>query len=79
MLTVTVEELEIKRLLGTGSFGKVFLVMHKNTKKHYAMKVLQKDLIMEMKQVRFYYAARPLLLIPVPRWSTRSMSATFSS
>jgi serine/threonine protein kinase len=36
------------KLLGTGAFGKVYLVQSHQSKKHYAMKVLSKD------QIRHY-------------------------
>ena len=37
----------IKSVIGKGSFGKVFLVKKKDTKKVYAMKSLRKDVILE--------------------------------
>jgi serine/threonine protein kinase len=37
----------IKSVIGKGSFGKVFLVQKKDTKKVYAMKSLRKDVILE--------------------------------
>ena len=62
-MSVSIEELEIKKLLGTGSFGKVFLVMHKTTRKHYAMKVLDKALVVEMKQVEHTLNERNILVM----------------
>jgi len=41
----------IMQTLGTGSFGRVHLVKHKETGKYYAMKVLVKRQIIESKQV----------------------------
>ncbi|KAK7874096.1 hypothetical protein R5R35_004640 [Gryllus longicercus] len=40
-----------KRTLGTGSFGQVLLVTHKRSKKPFAMKVLEKEYIVQLKQV----------------------------
>jgi len=47
-------DFEIIRTLGTGSFGRVHLVRHKDTDDYYAMKVLNKNQIVKLKQVRFY-------------------------
>ncbi|KAH1001443.1 hypothetical protein HUJ04_005464 [Dendroctonus ponderosae] len=39
------------KTLGTGSFGRVFLVQHQQTKGYYAMKVIDKIRIVKLKQV----------------------------
>ena len=49
---MTLADLEVKKTLGTGSFGRVLLVRHIPTGKHYAMKVLKKAQVVRMKQVR---------------------------
>ena len=36
-----------QKVIGKGSFGKVFLVQKKDNKKVYAMKTLRKDVILE--------------------------------
>lgn len=38
------------RVIGRGALGKVFLVKHIKTGKHYAMKKMRKDLIMQNDQ-----------------------------
>jgi serum/glucocorticoid-regulated kinase 2 len=38
-------------VLGQGSFGKVYLVAHKQTKKIYAMKSIRKDVVIEHEQL----------------------------
>jgi serum/glucocorticoid-regulated kinase 2 len=38
-------------MIGKGSFGKVFLVEHKDTKHHFAMKCIRKDVILEHDQL----------------------------
>ena len=50
-LKVKLEDLDIRNTLGTGSFGRVHLVKHKATGKHYAMKVLRKNEIIKLRQV----------------------------
>jgi protein kinase A len=39
------------RTLGTGSFGRVMLVQHKQTKAYHAMKILEKQKVVKLKQV----------------------------
>lgn len=41
------EDFEIKKMIGKGSFGKVFLVQNKNDDHLYAMKCIRKDVILE--------------------------------
>ena len=47
----TVSDFKVIRVIGKGSFGKVFLVRQRNTKMIYAMKVLKKDNIVKRNQV----------------------------
>jgi hypothetical protein len=44
-------DFQIKSVIGKGSFGKVFLVEKKDTKKVYAMKSLRKDVILDYDQI----------------------------
>ena len=37
--------------IGTGTFGRVRLALYKPTKKYYAMKVMKKSLVIQLKQV----------------------------
>jgi len=43
----TLADFNILKMIGKGSFGKVFLVEHNTTKHHYAMKCIRKDVILE--------------------------------
>lgn len=45
------EDLIIRRVIGKGAFGKVFMVENKNTGKFYAMKSLRKDIIIDYEQL----------------------------
>merc|ERR1719239_2138797 len=49
--TASLEEFERLKTLGTGSFGRVMLVQHKANKTHYAMKILDKQKVVKLKQV----------------------------
>ncbi|KAK3276295.1 hypothetical protein CYMTET_15624 [Cymbomonas tetramitiformis] len=49
--SINKEDLEIKGTLGIGTFGRVFLVHHKYTKRTYALKALNKKNIVDQGQV----------------------------
>lgn len=48
---VTLEDFVIKKVIDKGSFGKVFLVENQKNGKVYAMKRLNKDVILQKNQV----------------------------
>jgi len=58
---VRIDDFELLRVLGRGSFGKVMQVRHKGTGQIYAMKVLRKSSIMERDQVDHTKAERRIL------------------
>lgn len=43
----TLEDFKIRKLIDKGSFGKVFLVVHKKTGRLYAMKRINKDILID--------------------------------
>lgn len=47
----TLDDFERVRTLGTGSFGRVMFVQHKPTKQYFAMKILEKEKVVKLKQV----------------------------
>ena len=49
--TVSLEDFQIMKVLGRGSFGKVTLVQYKQTGEYYAMKSLKKDVLLDQDQV----------------------------
>ena len=49
--TVELDDFQIMKVLGRGSFGKVCLVQYKPTKEFYAMKSLKKDVLLDQDQV----------------------------
>lgn len=48
---IALEDYNIKQTVGTGSFGRVKLVLHTKENKYYAMKILKKVEIIKLKQV----------------------------
>lgn len=52
----------IKKVIGRGSFGKVFLVQKKHSGEVYAMKSLRKDVILEYDQVESTRLEKDILL-----------------
>lgn len=59
---VSLADFQIKKVIGRGSFGKVFLVQHKETGKVYAMKSLRKDVILDYDQVQSTKLEKDILL-----------------
>lgn len=59
--TISLEAFKIIKVIGKGSFGKVFLVRQKSTSKLYAMKVLKKDYIIRKNQVEHTKTERSVL------------------
>lgn len=49
--TAALDDFERIKTLGTGSFGRVMIVQHKPTKDYYAMKILDKQKVVKLKQV----------------------------
>ncbi len=44
---ISLDKFNITKLIGKGSFGKVFLVINKTTNEYYAMKALKKDIVLQ--------------------------------
>jgi len=55
------KEYEVKKIIGEGSFGKVYLVKKLETGKVYAMKVLEKSEIIDPKQKAHMQAERNIM------------------
>ena len=47
---VRLEDFDIVKVIGRGSFGKVYLVKKKDDGNYYAMKTLKKDMILRKNQ-----------------------------
>lgn len=43
---VTIESFKLLKVIGRGSFGKVYLVQKRNSEEYFAMKTLKKDMIL---------------------------------
>jgi len=52
--------------LGTGTFGRVYLVQHKESNSYYALKVLRKSLVVRLKQVQHVNNEKEILIIAKP-------------
>ena len=48
--TACLDDFDRLKTLGTGSFGRVMLVQHKQSKTHYAMKILDKQKVFNSSQ-----------------------------
>lgn len=59
--TVCLDDFDLLKVIGRGSFGKVMQVRKKDTKKVYAMKILKKDTIIARNQVEHTRAERAIL------------------
>lgn len=58
---VSVDDFELLKVIGKGSFGKVFLVKMIHTDKVYAMKVLSKEVVKRRKQVEHTRTERRIM------------------
>ena len=61
-MNVNLNDFEIKKVIGRGSFGKVFLVQKIGDNEVYAMKSLRKDVIIEYDQVESTKLEKDILL-----------------
>jgi len=55
-------DFEFLRVIGKGSFGKVLLARHKVERRHYAVKVLSKCLVMKRNEAKHIMSERNVLL-----------------
>jgi CRP-like cAMP-binding protein/tRNA A-37 threonylcarbamoyl transferase component Bud32 len=60
-LNIPLSDLALRNTLGTGTFGRVKLVVHKKTSKTYALKILQKAQIVALKQEKNIMNEREVL------------------
>lgn len=51
-LTFNLEDFKIKKVIDKGSFGKVFLVVCQRTGNMYAMKRINKDILIDKNQIQ---------------------------
>ena len=60
--TATIEDFDLLKVIGKGSFGKVYLARYRQSGKHYAVKVLQKSAILKRNEVKHIMAERNVLM-----------------
>ena len=65
--TACLDDFERAKTLGTGSFGRVMLVQHKQSKEYYAMKILDKQKVSFSLPLAFAIQLTPLSLSLSPR------------
>ena len=58
---VSLEDFQIMKVIGRGSYGKVCLVQYKKTKELYAMKSLKKDVLLDQDQVESTLVEKKIL------------------
>ena len=58
---VTIEDFKIIKVIGRGSFGKVYLVQKKGSEKFLAMKTLKKDMVLRKNQAEHTKVERIIL------------------
>ena len=58
---VVLEQFDPIKVIGEGSYGKVMLVLHKPSRKYYALKTLRKDKIKQSKQITHVKSERKLI------------------
>ena len=72
------QDFEVLRLLGKGTFGQVYQVRKKDTKRVYAMKVLSKKLIVKKNEVAHTIGERNILVSTATNASPFIVSLKFS-
>ena len=58
---VGMEDFLLDKVIGRGSFGKVYMVTHKETGKRYAMKALRKDVVRQENMVAHTKSEKEIL------------------
>ncbi|KAJ2726131.1 hypothetical protein GGI07_000770 [Coemansia sp. Benny D115] len=58
----SIDDFAVLKLIGKGGYGKVYLVQHRLTGRHYAMKVLRKaSILLKRRQIAFTMSERSIL------------------
>ncbi|ORX73210.1 Pkinase-domain-containing protein [Linderina pennispora] len=58
----SINDFDVLTMIGKGGYGKVYLVRHKTTQRHYAMKVLRKaSILLQKRQITFTMTERSIL------------------
>jgi len=64
----SLDDFQLRQIIGQGSFGKVFLVEHKDSGKLFAMKCIRKDVVIDHDQLENLRLEKHIMLC-VRIWS----------
>jgi serine/threonine protein kinase len=61
-LSGNLQDMKMMETLGTGTFGRVRLILHKPSTNYYALKILKKSEVVRLKQVEHVLSERQILI-----------------
>jgi serum/glucocorticoid-regulated kinase 2 len=68
---MSIDDFDLMKVIGTGSYGKVILSKKRDTQQVYAIKTLKKKHLIKKNQVEHTIAERSILVRPLEDMSSR--------